>query len=175
VYADEFYSFAYEGFTDAVNKLRDAQVAILLSHQTFSDLEKVSKEYAQGIWDNTRNKIILYQNDAEVCERIAKALGTAKGVELTVRRSADVFLNANSTLEASSREVDSYRCHPQRIKTLKCGQAYLAQDADFVGVNLRQVPDLPPAVPPAPGVAADVEGLRLHELFVHGTQPAVGT
>ena len=24
VYADEFYSFAHEGFTDAVNKLRDA-------------------------------------------------------------------------------------------------------------------------------------------------------
>ena len=29
VYADEFYSFAYEGFTDAVNKLRD-RVTMLL-------------------------------------------------------------------------------------------------------------------------------------------------
>jgi type IV secretory pathway TraG/TraD family ATPase VirD4 len=123
VYADEFYSFAYEGFTDAVNKLRDANISMLLSHQSFSDLEKVSPEYASGIWDNTRNKIVLYQNDPDLCERLAKALGTEKGVELTVRRSADSFLNSVSTLEASSRQVDSYRCHPNRIKALRCGQA----------------------------------------------------
>ena len=171
VYADEFYSFAYEGFTDAVNKLRDANISILLSHQSFSDLEKVSAEYARGIWDNTRNKIVLYQNDPDVCERIAKALGTKKGVELTVRRSADGFLNSYSTLEASSREVDAYRCHPNRIKSLACGQAYVAQDAYFVGVNLRPIPDsvfagLKGLKPPAPR-ADSTEGLGLHDLFVN--------
>lgn len=172
VYADEFYSFAYEGFTDALNKLRDAALSLLLSHQTFSDLEKVSKEYAKGVWDNTRNKVVLFQNDPEVCERISKALGTVKGVELTVRRSVDGLLNSYSTLEASSREVDAYRCHPNRIKSLRCGQAYLAQDADFVGVNLQQVPDLPPAAPPAlvaaggrPGEGR-ADGLGLHDMFV---------
>lgn len=167
VYADEFYTFAYEGFTDAVNKLRDANVSILLAHQTFSDLEKVSKEYASGIWDNTRNKIVLYQNDPDVCERLAKALGTTKGVELTVRRSVDSFLNSYSTLESSSREVDAYRCHPNRIKSLRCGQAYLAQDSEFHGVNLEQVPELPPATVPAPKLAR-AEGLGLHEYFVSG-------
>jgi len=113
VYADEFYTFAYEGFTDAVNKLRDANISLLLAHQTFSDLEKVSKEFARGIWDSTRNKIVLYQNDPEVCDRIAKALGTEKDVELTVRRSVDVWMNSVSTHEASSKEVDAYRCHPK--------------------------------------------------------------
>src|SRR5258708_10633084 len=71
---------AQKGFTDSVNKLRDANISLLLSHQTFSDLEKVSKEFAKGIWDSTRNKIVLYQNDPEVCDRIAKALGTEKDV-----------------------------------------------------------------------------------------------
>ena len=168
VFADEFYTFAYEGFTDAVNKLRDANISILLAHQTFSDLEKVSPAYARGIWDSTRNKIVLYQNDPDVCERLAKALGTKKGVELTVRRSVDSFLNSTSMLEASSRLVDAYRLHPNRIKALRCGQAYLAQDAEFHGVNLEQVPELPPATPPAPKPAS-AAGLGLHELFLAGT------
>ena len=171
VYADEFYNFAYEGFTDALNKLRDAGISILLSHQTFSDLQKVSPEFADGVWDNTRNKVILYQNHPDTCERIAKTLGTEKGVELTIRQSADEFLNRYSPLEASSRQVDSYRCHPNRIKQLKCGQAYLGQDATFCGVNLAT---LPPALvdrykhlrPPAPKARPAVEGIRLHEHFL---------
>ncbi len=173
VYADEFYTFAYEGFTDSVNKLRDANISLLLSHQTFSDLEKVSKEFAKGIWDSTRNKIVLYQNDPEVCDRIAKALGTEKDVELTVRRSVDIWMNSVSTHEASSKEIDSYRCHPNRIKSLRCGQAYLAQDADFTAVHLQQLPALPAAVPPPPRQSSS-EGLGLHDMFVNGGSRRVG-
>ena len=170
VYSDEFYTFAYEGFTDAVNKLRDANIGLLLSHQTISDLEKVSPEFVRGIWDNTRKKIILYQNDPEVCDRISKALGTHKEIELTVRRSADGWLNQVSTQEASSKEVDAYRCHPNRIKALRTGQAYLAQDAAFCAVHLQELPELPAARPPAPKAGA-TGGLGLHDLFVAGDGP----
>jgi hypothetical protein len=127
VYADEFYTFAYEGFVDAVNKLRDANVSMLLSHQSLADLDRVSREYARAIWDNTRNKVVLYQNDSELCERLASALGTRQEVELTVRRSADAWLNQASMLEASSRRVDSFVLHPSRLKNLRPGQAYLVQ------------------------------------------------
>jgi type IV secretory pathway TraG/TraD family ATPase VirD4 len=167
VYADEFYTFAYEGFTDAVNKLRDANIAMLLAHQSLSDLEKVSKEYAQGIWDNTRTKVILLQTNPELCERVAKSLGTKKGIELTVRRSADAWMNQANMLEASSKHVDEYRLHPTRVKMLKTFQAYLAQDADFLGVNLEPLPDLPPASP-RPPKRQRVQGLGLHELFISG-------
>ncbi len=166
VYADEFYSFAYEGFTDAVNKLRDASISILLSHQTFSDLEKVSPAYAKGIWDNTRNKVCLFQNDFEICERLAKGLGTMKGEELTVRHAVDGWLNSVSMFEASKKEVDQYRCHPNRIKHLQCGQAYLAQDSFFVGVNLQQLPELPPGVLPSRPAKRSDDGIRLHELLL---------
>ncbi len=158
-----------------MNKLRDAHISILLAHQTFSDLEKVSKEFANGIWDNTRNKVILYQNQYELCDRIAKSLGTEKQVELTVRRSVDGFLNSTSMLEASSREVDAYKLHPNRIKNLACGQAYLAQDASYVGVNLKPLPDA--LLAPHAGARAQQpkgpssDGLRLHELFVSGAKP----
>src|SRR5262249_45479312 len=116
---------------------------------------------------NTRNRIVRYQNDPEACDGIAKALGTKKDVELTVRRSVDVWMNSVSTHEASSKEVDAYRCHPNRIKALRCGQAYLAQSADFTAVHLQEVPALPKAVPPPPKMP-DVEGLALHDLFLQG-------
>src|SRR5690606_19301195 len=48
IYADEFYTFAYQGFVDAVNKLRDANLSMLLSHQSMSDLDLVSPEFAKG-------------------------------------------------------------------------------------------------------------------------------
>lgn len=187
VYADEFYSFAYEGFVDALNKLRDANVSLLLSHQSLADLLRVSPEYAQAVWDNTRNKIVLYQNDSEVCDRLAASLGTRKNVELTVRRNADGWLNQRSMLEASSREVDEFVLHPSQPKNLRVGQCYLVQagvgtpsaaatswwrrpapveaPAVAVGTNLAMMPPLPtvdlPVAEPRRG-----DGLFLYELFV---------
>jgi hypothetical protein len=63
--------------------------------------------------------------------------------------------------------VDAYRCHPNRIKSLRCGQAYLAQDADFVGVHLQQLPPLPAAVPPTPKTPGG-SALGLHDMFLSG-------
>jgi hypothetical protein len=66
VYVDEVYSLAYLGLVEALNKLRDAHISLLLSHQDLSDLERVSPEFARGVWGNTRNKIVLYQSDDEL-------------------------------------------------------------------------------------------------------------
>lgn len=188
IYADEFYTFSYQGFVDAVNKLRDANLSMLLSHQSMSDLDLVSPEFAQGIWDNTRNRIILFQNDGDLCDRIAGGVGTKKSVALTVRKSTDDYLNQESMLEASSREVDEYILHPNQIKHLKMGQAYLVQsglaEPDYekpkwwrktpeptaptvaVGVNLALMPPLPPAAAPPPKRRDTTSGIGLHNMFV---------
>jgi hypothetical protein len=196
VYADEFYSFAYEGFIDAVNKLRDANISMLLAHQDLSDLDRVSPEFARGVWGNTRNKIVLFQSDGELCDRLAQAVGTKKSVELTVRRTVDAFLNQASTLEASSREVDEFVLHPNRVKSLRTGQAYLVQAGisdegpavtrwwrpwasppaspatRALGVNLAPLRPLPSAKLRPPKDPDDSQGLGLHALFVQGTRRA---
>ena len=187
VFADEFYTFAYEGFVDAVNKLRDAQIALLLSHQSLADLDRISPEYARAIWDNTRNKIVLYESDEELCSRLAGTLGTRKNVERTIRRSADAYLNEASMLEASSRQVDEYILHPSAVKSLaSVGQAYLIQtgtgdetapprrlfgrknrpapSARAVGVHLPLMGELPPAPFPVPKLPDESSGLGLWEL-----------
>jgi hypothetical protein len=190
VYADEFYSFAYEGFIDAVNKLRDARVSMLLAHQDLSDLDRVSAEFARGVWGNTRNKIVLYQSDPELCERLAAAAGTRKATKHTKRVSVDGFLQQASTLESSAREVDEYVLHPNRLKALRTGQAYLVQTGvgdgaaaappwwcpwarpappeatRVVGVNLAPLKPLPPAEPPAPAPRDTDSGIGLHKLFL---------
>ncbi len=44
------------------------------------------KQFATAVWDNTCTKDILHQDNPELCERIAKSLGTHRVLELTVRR-----------------------------------------------------------------------------------------
>jgi hypothetical protein len=138
LYADEFYSFAYPGFIDAVNKLRDAHIAVFLAHQDISDLAQVSPEFAQGVLANTRNKIVLFQDNPDFCELLARSIGTRHGTELTIRRSVDAYLNQTSALEASSREVAEFILHTDAFKSLATGQAYLVQKG------------LRPAPPPSP-------------------------
>jgi len=191
IFADEFYNFAYEGFIDAVNKLRDANLSMALFHQSMSDLNKVSPEFAQGVWDSTRNRVVLFQSDTELCDNLAASVGTRKNVAQTVRRSTDGFLNQQSMLEASTREVDEYILHPNQIKHLKMGQAYLVQtglaESSFanrrwwqrskpapasptvaVGANLPLMPPLPPAAAPAPKPRDTTSGIGLHRRFIRG-------
>jgi len=151
------------------------------------DLERVSPEFARGVWANTRNKIVLYQSDAELCEKLAQATGTKKQVELTVRRSVDRFLNQASALEASSREVDEFVLHPTAIKALSTGQAYLVQTGvgetparrrfslrrppaapatRVAGVHLATLKSLPPAAPRPPKMPDESQGIGLYAQFL---------
>ena len=72
VYIDEFYNFVYEGFIPAINEGRSSNIMWHLCHQSMSDLRRVSPEFEEAIWDNTRNKIILSQNNYRLCDRIAR-------------------------------------------------------------------------------------------------------
>ena len=84
VTVDEFYNFADLSIVDSLNKLRDAHLEYTLAHQSLADLELVSKEFATAVWDNTRTKDILNQDNPELCERIAMSVGTHQVRELTV-------------------------------------------------------------------------------------------
>src|SRR5258708_12394242 len=56
---DEFGTFADRSFIDSLNKLRDANILFTLSHQTLADLEIVSKEFAQAVWEHSRTRHVL--------------------------------------------------------------------------------------------------------------------
>ena len=142
IFIDEFYNFAYDGFIDALNKLRDANFQFLLAHQSISDLERISKEFAMGVWDNTRTKIVLYQNNPALCEQISKSIGTCQTVKSTSRRSVGALALSVDMGEQSIREVEEFRLHPNAIKSLQpCGQAYVIESSEFVPLNLGCLPE----------------------------------
>jgi hypothetical protein len=169
VTVDEFASFADLSIVDSLNKLRDAHLEYTLAHQSLADLELVSKEFAMAVWDNTRTKDILNQDNPELCERIARSIGTHQVRELTVRRKEGPLLTSLATGDASSRLVEAYRLHPNAIKALaRCGQGYSLSDEGLAPVVYPMMPALRAdyALPRKDPKGA--KGLRLYETFVAG-------
>lgn len=175
---DEFYNFAYDGFIDALNKLRDANFQFLLAHQSISDLERVSKEFSGGVWDNTRTKIVLYQNNPALCEQISKSIGTHQTLKTTARRSVGALALAVDMGEQSVREVEEFRLHPNAIKSLQpFGQAYVVESNEYLPLNLGCLPEaffkrapVEPTVPRKPEIA----GLNLRGLLPKQSPVAEG-
>src|SRR5208282_4018093 len=73
---DEYASFAEESFVEVLNKARSSGMMVTIAHQSLSDLRAVSEAFMKRIDENTLNKIYLKQNDPDLCELIAKSLGT---------------------------------------------------------------------------------------------------
>ena len=168
VTVDEFYNFADISIVDSLNKLRDAHIEYTIAHQSLADLELVSREFATAVWDNTSTKDILHQDNPELCERIAKSLGTRKVSELTVRRRQGPLLTSLATGEASSRMVESYRLHPNSIKCLaRSGQGYLLSDE---GIRPLVYGMLPHSISANFGLTriaqTNARGVRLYETFI---------
>jgi type IV secretory pathway TraG/TraD family ATPase VirD4 len=167
VTVDEFYNFADRSIVDSLNKLRDANLEYTLAHQSLADLELVSREFATAVWDNTRTKDVLSQDNPELCERIAKSIGTHHVKELTVRRRQGPLATSLLTGEASSRQVEAYRLHPNCIKNLACcGQGYLLSDDGLWPCVYGMLPPLRADYPLHRNDQSRAPGLRLYETFI---------
>ena len=173
VVVDEFGRFADLSFVDSINQLRDANLQFTVAHQSLADLELVSREFANSVWDNTRIKDVLSQDNPALCEMLAKSIGTQQEVFKTVRAEPGPLLTSLNTRETSARVVESYRLHPNRIKNLaRCGQGYLYTDSTLHPICYGQLPPLRAAYP-LPSHGAGGRGLRLYETFV-GSAPVAG-
>jgi type IV secretory pathway TraG/TraD family ATPase VirD4 len=101
VVVDEFGRFADLSFVDSLNQLRDANLQFTVAHQSLADLELVSREFAHAVWDNTRIKDVLNQDNPALCEMVAKSIGTQQEVVKTVREEAGPLFTSLATREAS--------------------------------------------------------------------------
>jgi len=143
VAVDEFYNFADISIVDSLNKLRDANLHFTLAHQSIADLELVSKEFATAVWDNTRTKLILSQDNPELCEKVSKSIGTHQVIEKTVRQQQGALFTSLTTGDASTKLVETFRLHPNAIKSLaSCGQAYCYFGNGIVPLSFAMLPEL---------------------------------
>jgi hypothetical protein len=167
VVVDEFGRFADLSFVDSLNQLRDANLQFTVAHQSLADLELVSREFANSVWDNTRIKDVLNQDNPALCEMVAKSIGTHQEVVKTVRVEAGPLFTSLATREASTRLVESYKLHPNRIKNLaRCGQGFLYTDSTLHPVCYGQLPSLRADYPLVSRPSATVAGLHLYERFI---------
>jgi type IV secretory pathway TraG/TraD family ATPase VirD4 len=167
VTVDEFYNFADLSIIDSLNKLRDANVEFTLAHQSIADLELVSKEFASAVWDNTTVREILAQDNPELCEKLAKSIGTHQVVEKTVRMQRGPLFTSLATGDVSSKLVEAYKLHPNAIKSLaRCGQGYLFNDEGIRPVCYGMLPALSSDFPLKRKDQAHARGLRLYDRFI---------
>jgi hypothetical protein len=167
VVVDEFGRFADLSFVDSLNQLRDANLQFTVAHQSLADLELVSREFANSVWDNTRIKDVLNQDNPALCEMVAKSIGTLQEVVKTVRVEAGPLFTSLATREASTRVVEAYKLHPNRIKNLaRCGQGFLYTDSTLHPVCYGQLPSLRADYPLSSRPSATVAGLQLYERFI---------
>lgn len=126
VFLDEFSEFAYEGFVSILNKARSAKVALHLSHQSMSDLSKVSPDFAMSVITNTNIKCILGLNDPETADYFARHMGTFTEEKFTEQVEEEGFFKRHKTTgRGSMREVESYKVHPNDLKRFTRGRGVL--------------------------------------------------
>jgi len=131
------------------------------------DLQRWTAKRRVDVWDNTRTKDILNQDNPELCERIARSIGTHQVRELTVRRRKGPLLTSLATGDASSKLVEAYRLHPNAIKALaRCGQSYLLSDSGLHPVAYGMLPPLSADYALPWKDQRKARGLRLYETFV---------
>ena len=165
---DEYASFAEESFVEVLNKARSSGMMVTIAHQSLSDLKAISETFMKRIDENTHNKIYLRQTDPELCELIAKSMGTYLKEEKTYRMTAGKFGNQIYSGESSNRVVNEFHFPPDKIKNLhKFGQGYFIYRGDNSQkcVNLGHFVDMPELQYKRKEKKNKRDGLRLFEKY----------
>lgn len=126
---DEFSALGTPRVADLYARARSAGGAVLLATQDLdADLEAVSPQFAASVRTNANMWLVLRQTRGEAADAIARDIGSRLAWKETVQVEDD--WDALGGMHAASgvgslREVDEFILHPNDIKSLPQGGAYL--------------------------------------------------
>lgn len=126
---DEFSALGTPRVADLYARARSAGGAVLLATQDLdADLEAVSPQFATSVRTNANVWLVLRQTRGEAADAIARDIGSRLAWKETLQIEDD--WDALGGLHAASgvgslREVDEFILHPNDIKSLPQGGAYL--------------------------------------------------
>ena len=129
VILDEFSALGTPRVADLYARARSAGGAVLLATQDLdADLEAVSPQFAASVRTNANVWLVLRQTRGEAADAIARDIGSRLAWKETLQIEDD--WDALGGLHAASgvgslREVDEFILHPNDIKSLPQGGAYL--------------------------------------------------
>lgn len=126
---DEFAALATPRVGDLYARARSAGGAVILATQDLDgDLDAVSPSFAATVRTNANIWLILRQTRAEVAEGIASDIGSTAAWKETVQVQDDWDLLGGMHAASgvgSLREVEEFILHPNDLKSLPQGGAYL--------------------------------------------------
>lgn len=133
---DEFASFATDNFIDLINRARGAKMGIIVAHQSRGDLRAVSDTFCDQLERNANTKVIFGTDNTEDAQYYASMVGTQKNWKETVQVKEGLLWNDMATGVKSLREVEEFLVHPNVIKRLEQGQAFIVKRQRDVGFGI---------------------------------------
>lgn len=142
VMLDEFSALGTPRVADLYARARSAGGAVLLATQDLdADLEAISPQFAASVRTNANVWIVLRQTRGEAADAIARDIGSRLAWKETVQVEDD--WDALGGMHAASgvgslREVDEFILHPNDIKSLPQGGAYLVVKVPSGTINAAE-------------------------------------
>ena len=142
VILDEFSALGTPRVADLYARARSAGGAVLLATQDLdADLEAVSAQFAASVRTNANVWLVLRQTRGEAADAIARDIGSRLAWKETVQVEDD--WDALGGMHAASgvgslREVDEFILHPNDIKSLPQGGAYLVVKVPSGTINAAE-------------------------------------
>lgn len=135
---DEMGSYVMEGIARLFEQARSANIALLPAFQSFSQLNRVSPDFADIVIQNTWNKVFFKFGSKDSTEDAAEILGHTTRFQRTIAVSASQgesaqFLRTTPQSNESDgggvsqswREIDDYRVTPDQLRALGKGEAMM--------------------------------------------------
>lgn len=139
VFLDDFSEYLTPSFVSLLNKSRSANVGIVFAHQALGDLAALGDAIKNTILTNSNVKVFMRTNENESAEYFSKTCGTTTTTKSTERYTDKTF-GAERTGEASVREVEEFKYHPNVFKNeIGTGEAVMIVpfQTNTVSVKLR--------------------------------------
>lgn len=128
VFFDELSSIVTERFIELQNKCRAAGINITYATQCPSDINAVSTDLKDQIFENTENMFIFKHIVPTHTEYLSRMAGTLKGEKVT-----HAMEDGNRNGMGTSREVEQLYLHPNVLRNLRIGQCV------YVNKKLRRI------------------------------------
>jgi len=150
---DEFSALQSDNVLSLLARGREAGVGVLLATQELADLDRAGRGLRDQILGNTALKIAHRQDVPESAERVARLAGTARVWEQSYQRRAGAgalaaALGAGGSgtgLSTSARLVERYRVEPERVSTMRTGEALVVIKSPQASAHVTRIRRPPPA------------------------------
>ncbi|HET9094379.1 MAG TPA: helicase HerA-like domain-containing protein [Solirubrobacteraceae bacterium] len=152
---DEFSGLDSGNVVALLARGREAGVGVLLATQELADLDRVGRGLGDQILGNTALKIAHRQDVPESAERVARLAGTERVWQQGYdRRTPTSLLGAGlgagwggrgGSVGTSARLVDRHRVDPERVSTMRTGEALVVIKSPRASAHVTTVRRAPPA------------------------------